>query len=96
MFLTTTKKKVQNKNSLKTYFQLSESTVVNKWEKEVTMNFLKSVKVKLKMNVKQRKIFDDWLHTSGNKTVSCINDGEPISFCNLCDKFSQRIPRKMI
>jgi hypothetical protein len=82
--------KVQNKNCLKTYFQLSTSTVVSKWEKEVTkQNLLKSLKVKLKLNVKQRKIFDEWLHTSNyvyNKTVSCINDGEPINFMNLRNK----------
>ena len=89
-FLTTTEIKVQNKNSLKTYFQLSTSTVVGKWEKEVTkQNLLKSLKVKLKVNVKQRKIFDEWLQTSNyvyNKTVSCINDGDPISFMDLRNK----------
>lgn len=45
--------------------------------------------MKLKVNVKQRKIFDEWLHTSNyvyNKTVSCINDGEPINFMNLRNK----------
>ena len=50
---------------------------------------LKSLKVKLKVNVTQRKIFDEWFHTSNyvyNKTVSCINDGEPINFMNLRNK----------
>ena len=50
---------------------------------------LKSLKVKLKVNVTQRKIFDEWLHTSNyvyNKTVSCINDGDPISFMDLRNK----------
>ena len=89
-FLTTTEIKVQNKNSLKTYFQLSTSTVANKWEKEVTKpNLLKSLKIKLKINRNQKNIFDEWLHTSNfvyNKTVKCIQDGDQINFMSLRDK----------
>ena len=89
-FLTTTEIKVQNKNSLKTYYQLSTSTVANKWEKEVTKpNLLKSLKIKLKTNRNQKNIFDEWLHTSNfvyNKTVKCIQDGDQINFMSLRDK----------
>ena len=86
----TTEINVQNKNSLTTYFQLSTSTVVNKWEKEVTKpNLLKSLKIKLKINRKQKNVFDEWLNTSNfvyNKTVKNINDGHQINFMSLRDK----------
>lgn len=50
---------------------------------------LKSLKVKLKVNKRQREVFNEWFNTSNyiyNKTVSCINDGEPINFMNLRNK----------
>ena len=90
-FLTTIPIEVQNKNSLKTYFQLSTSTVANKWEKEVIpTGLLKSLKIKLKPSTKQRKILDEWLNTSNyvyNKTVETIYKcNHPANFQGLRDK----------
>ena len=77
---------VQDKILNKTYFNLSQSTVVHKWQDEVTKdNLLKSLKIKLKINAKQRQIFNEWFNTSNyvyNKTISCIKDGESINFMN--------------
>ena len=50
---------------------------------------LKSLKIKLKINRKQKNIFDEWLNTSNfvyNKTVKCIQDGDHINFMSLRDK----------
>jgi Helix-turn-helix domain len=81
---------VQDKILDKTYFQLNESFIVEKWQDEVTPdNLLKSLKIKLKVNSKQRQIFNEWFNTSNyvyNKTISCIKDGEPINFMNLRNK----------
>ena len=83
--------KLQNKNSQKTYFPLSTSTVVNKWEEEVIpTNLLKSLKIKLKPSVIQKKILDSWINTSNyvyNKTVESIykHKCQP-NFQNLRDK----------
>ena len=82
--------KVQDKILDKTYFQLNESAVVEKWQDEDTPdNLLKSLKIKLKINAKQRQIFNEWFSTSNyvyNKTISCIRDGETINFYNLRNK----------
>ena len=81
---------VQDKILDKTYFQLNESVIVEKWQDEVTKdNLLKSLKIKLKINAKQRQIFNEWFNTSNyvyNKTISCIKDGESINFMNLRNK----------
>ena len=83
--------KLQNKNSQKTYFPLSTSTVVNKWEEEVIpTNLLKSLKIKLKPSVIQKRILDAWLNTSNyvyNKAVESIyiHKCQP-NFQNLRDK----------
>lgn len=85
-----TNTKVQNKNLQKTYYQLSTSTVVNKWEKEVTKQIeLKSLKIKIKPTFHQKKILDEWIKTSNyvyNKGIACINNGDKINFNNLRDK----------
>jgi putative transposase len=85
-----TRIKVQDKILDKTYFSLSQSTVVHKWQDENTPdNLLKSLKIKLKVNAKQRQIFNEWFNTSNyvyNKTISCIRDGETINFYNLRNK----------
>ena len=82
--------RVQDKNDTNSYFDLSQSTVVNKWQDEATPdNLLKSLKIKLKINAKQRQIFNEWFNTSNyvyNKTISCIKDGESINFMNLRNK----------
>ena len=88
--------KVQEKILDKTYFQLNESAVVDEWQDEVTTdNLLKTLKIKLKVNAKQRQIFNEWFNTSNyvyNKTVSCINnydkeEKKSINFYKLRDKF---------
>jgi putative transposase len=89
-FLTANKIKVQDEEIDKTYFKLSQSAVVDKWKNEDTKdNLLKSLKIRLKINVKQRIMFDEWFNTSNyvyNRTVSCINDGADIHFHSLRDK----------
>ena len=88
--------KVQDKILNKTYFQLNESIVVKKWQDEETPdNLLKSLKIKLKVNAKQRQMFNEWFNTSNyvyNKTISCINNYDKsvkktINFIELRDKF---------
>ena len=94
--LTTRRIKVQDTNITKSYFKLDESVVVEKWKDEVSKdNLLKSLKIKLKVNSKQRQIFNEWFNTSNyvyNKTVSCINnydedDRKTVNFMKLRDKF---------
>ena len=79
-------------NYQKTYYQLSTSTVVNKWEKEVINqdnNHLKSLKIKLKPRDVQKKMFNEWFNTTNyiyNKTIETIKNGHkknPISLRNL-------------
>jgi transposase len=83
--------KLQNKNSQRTYFPLSTSTVVSKWEEEVIpTNLLKSLKIKLKPSVTQKIILDAWINTSNyvyNKAVESIykHKYQP-NFMNLRDK----------
>ena len=89
-FLTMKEIKVQNRNCQKTYYQLSTSTVVNKWEREVikSNNCLKALKVKLKPKILQKKALDEWINTSNyvfNKTVETISKGH-----NPCDAFGLR------
>ena len=72
----------------KTYFQLSTSTVVDKWTKKVIKLELKSLKFPLKMNKQQRLIIDDWINTSNyiyNKTLEKIKNGRVINFNSLRD-----------
>jgi hypothetical protein len=82
--------KAQNKNSQKTCYQLSTSTVVNKWEKEAIVHAqLKNLKIQLKPTIYQRKVFNEWIKTSNyvyNKTIACINNGDKVNFINLRDK----------
>lgn len=77
-FSTMMETSLHSKNSLTTYFQLSTSIVVSKWESEATKpSLLKSLKIKLKPNYNQRKMIDEWCNTSDyvyNKTVQCIRE----------------------
>ena len=95
-FISKTRIKVQDRILDKKYFQLNESAVVDEWQDEVTQdNLLKSLKIKLKVNAKQRQLFNEWFDTSNyvyNKTVSCINNYDKsvkntINFIELRDKF---------
>ena len=90
-FLTMTETKAANRNSQKTSFQLSTSTLANKWAKEVIPTYLlKSVKIKLKPSVAQKKILNEWITTSNyvyNKTVEEIyKKKHPVKFELLRDK----------
>ena len=88
-FLTIKEIEVQNKNSLKTSFQLSTSTVAGKWVNEATnQNVIKALKIKLKLSRHQQEVIDEWINTSNyvyNKTVESINNGAPINFMKLRD-----------
>lgn len=95
-FISKRRIKVQDNVLDKTYFQLNESTVVEKWQDEDTSdNLLKSLKIKLKVNAKQRQIFNEWFYTSNyvyNKTINCVNFYDKnvknnVNFYKLRDKF---------
>ena len=89
-FLTTMVTKAVNKNLQKTCFQLSTSTLADKWENEVIpTEHLKAIKLKLKPNSAQKKILNEWIRTSNfvyNKTVASVNiDKHPVNFITLRD-----------
>jgi IS605 OrfB family transposase len=83
--------KVQNKSYQKTYFQLSTSTVADKWVNEVTKEkiILKALKIQLKPSKKQINILNQWINTSNyvyNKTVDRINNHKhKVDFISLRD-----------
>ena len=89
--LTINKIKVQNKNSQKIYYQLSTSSVVDKWEKENMGDkiILKALKVQLKPTSRQLKILNEWINTSNyvyNKAVDQVNNHKhPVNFISLRD-----------
>lgn len=97
-FLTIKEIEVLNKNFQKTYFQLSTSTVVDKWVNEATdQNVTKALKVKLKPCYQQRIILDEWINTSNyvyNKTIESINNGDKINFMSLRDKLVTKTTKK--
>jgi hypothetical protein len=82
---------LQSKSLQKTYYQLSTSTVVGKWEKETQKqtNNLKALKIKMRPNKQQRIVIDEWINTSRyvyNKTVNLIAKGHKINHFELRDK----------
>ena len=81
--------KALNKNYQKTCFQLSTSTLVNKWEKEVIKSkVIKNLKVPLNLNRVQQKIINEWCNTSNyiyNKTLEKIKSGAKPNWMNLRD-----------
>lgn len=81
--------KALNNNYQKTCYQLSTSTVVNKWEKEVIKsNVIKTLKIPLQMNSFQHNIINGWINTSNyvyNKTVEKIKSGAQPNWMNLRD-----------
>lgn len=83
------KTNLQSRNCQKTFYQLSTSTVVNKWEKEVTKpEITKSLKIKLKLSNSQKIIFNEWINTSNyvyNKTIDYIKKGHSPNFYSLRD-----------
>ena len=91
----TTYPKVQNKNLQKTYYQLSISTHVDKWEEENIK--VKAMKIRIYPTQIQKQILNQWMKTSNyvyNKTIALINDGNPINFYNLRDKIVTNGTRK--
>lgn len=89
--LMTKKTKVVNKNLQRTYYQLSTSTVVNKWVNEATSQekIVKSVKIPLQKNLKAQMIINEWINTSNyvyNKTVEAVYNGEKRHFETLRNK----------
>ena len=98
-YLTMTYTKAQNKNLQKTCYQLSTSTVVNKWVNENTQKRvkLKNLKIQIYPSLSQKKILDKWIKTSHyvyNKTVAAINSGEKKNFITLRDKLVTNETRK--
>ena len=79
-----------NKSLPKTYFQLSTSTPVEKWENDDT-SIVKALKLKLKINDTTKNIINDWLNTSNyvyNKTVAEIKKRKDnVNFIKLRDMF---------
>ena len=91
--------KVQNRNYQKTYYQLSTSTVVDKWEEEATKlnKTQKTFKIPLLLNQQQQLIINDWLNTSNyiyNKTLEQIKNGHKVNFFNLRDLLVTNITKK--
>lgn len=81
---------LQNKSCQKTYYQLSTSTVVGKWEKEAIKEktIQKSLKIKINLNQKQKQVINEWINTSNyvyNKTIEYVNKGHKPNFYNLRD-----------
>lgn len=98
-FLTMKYTKAQNKNLQKTCYQLSTSTVVNKWVNENTQKRikLKNLKIQIYPTLYQMKIFDKWIKTSHyvyNKTVAAIDNGDEKNFIKLRDKLVTNVTRK--
>jgi len=81
--------KALNKNCQKISYQLSTSTVVDKWVKEATkLETIKMLKVPLHPNHHQQKIINEWINTSNyvyNKTLEKIKSGEKPNWINLRD-----------
>ena len=91
--------KVQNKNYQKTYYQLSTSSVVDRWEEEaIKLNKIqKTIKIPLILNQQQSNTIKEWLNTSNyvyNKTLEKINNGHKINFFNLRDLLVTNITKK--
>lgn len=87
--LTIQNTKVQNKNSQKISYQLYKYTVANPWVPEGTQKKsetpkkeLKAIKIRIKTNESQNKIFNKWFDTSNfiyNKTVEAIKNNSNVS-----------------
>jgi hypothetical protein len=91
--------KALNRNYQKTYYQLSTSTVVDKWEEEATKlnKTQKTFKIPLLLNQQQQLIINDWLNTSNyiyNKTLEQIKNGHKVNFFNLRDLLVTNITKK--
>jgi putative transposase len=87
----TNETKAANKNSQKTYYQLSTSSVAGKWESEAIDADMKlrTLKIQIYPNKQQKLIINEWIDTSRyvyNKTVRIIKDGNTINKFNLRNK----------
>lgn len=93
LILTTTP--VQKKNYLKTCYQLSTSSIADKWEKEVTKlkteeeeskKLVKTIKIKLYPTQQQKQVLDSFIDTHRfvyNRTLEYTKQGYEPNFENL-------------
>ena len=91
--------KVPSKNFPKICYQLSTSTVADKWENESTnTTSLHAIKLRIYPTNYQKQIFEEWFHTCNfiyNKTVEQINvHHHRINFQSLRDKIVTNVTRK--
>lgn len=90
--------RAQNRSLQKISYQLSTSTVVDKWVEENTQNHkLKNLKIQIYPTQNQRQIINKWIKTSHyvyNKTVSAIRNGDSKNFMKLRDKLVTNETRK--
>ena len=87
--LTTKKIRVASKNSQKISCPSFTSTAVNTWEEEVTKPGMKAIKIRLKINLEKKKLFQKWLYSSNytyNKSIAAVRAGHPINFQYLRNK----------
>ena len=90
--LTIKKLKVQNKNSQKTFYQSYIYSLAEKWEKESINNddiILKTRKIVIYPNKKQKEVLDEWFNTSRylyNKALNVAKETNNFNFQSLRNK----------
>jgi hypothetical protein len=91
----TTRTKATNKSLPTTFYPSFTFTHVGKWEdgateKDEPKEVIKGMKLRIYPSQSQKKILDEWMHTSAyvyNKTVEATHQGDNINFISLRDKF---------
>ena len=81
--------KVASSNSHKSSIPSFTTTSVNTWEEEVNKPGMKAIKIRLKINLEKRELFQKWLYSSNysyNKTIATVRAGHPIHFQDLRNK----------
>lgn len=81
--------RVASRNSQKISCPSFTSTAVDIWEKEATKPGMKAVKIRLKINLDKRELFQKWMYSSNyayNKAISAVRKGHPIHFQDLRNK----------
>ena len=71
---------------MSTCYRLSTSTAVGKWENVATKSKVRTLKIPLEMNLKQKKIINEWINTSNyvyNNALEKIKSGIYPNFYNL-------------
>jgi len=88
---------IQNENN-KTYYQLSDSTVLNNFVNESTNSkVMKILKVPIQLNQEQQNQIDEWINTSAylyNKTLEKVNSGVKPNWMNLRDMLVTNYTKK--